>query len=235
MTAVGDRAPLGLVTIGQSPRVDVRPELDEVMGDPDDGGHPYVEHGALDDLSPAEIRALAPGQDEHPLVSRLRDGGRVTMSHRSVQPHLTAAVARCVDDGAGAVLVMCTGHLAPITASVPVHAAEPLAHHAALRRSANGRLGVIAPVADQCDDVSSRWQHLTGHPVPVVAADPYTEPIEAIVTAAVSLVSRGAEELVLDCFGYSSAMGAAVAAATGHPTLVCRLLALTAARDLVTG
>ncbi|WP_030105419.1 AroM family protein, partial [Actinoalloteichus caeruleus] len=48
---------LGVVTIGQSPRVDLVPELLPRLGRVE-----VVERGALDDLGRAEIAALAPGE-----------------------------------------------------------------------------------------------------------------------------------------------------------------------------
>ena len=76
---------IGAITIGQSPRVDVVPEMQQILG-PD---VEIVQAGVLDGLSPEEIAALAPagnGDSEirrlrgsPVLVSRLRDGSG---SHR---------------------------------------------------------------------------------------------------------------------------------------------------------
>ena len=48
---------LGAVTIGQSPRTDIIPDLRTVLG----AEVEIVEAGALDELAPDEIRALASG------------------------------------------------------------------------------------------------------------------------------------------------------------------------------
>lgn len=71
---------LGLVTIGQAPRADLRPDAEPLLP-----GVRLVEHGALDGErfdGPAERetrRLLAPEPGEAPLVSRLRDGGSVVL------------------------------------------------------------------------------------------------------------------------------------------------------------
>jgi protein AroM len=67
------RARLGLVTIGQTPRTDVVPEMAEVLGP----GIEIVERGALDGLDIQAITALAPGPGDEVLVTRLRGGAPV--------------------------------------------------------------------------------------------------------------------------------------------------------------
>ena len=51
---------VGIVTIGQSPRVDVVPEIIEIAGVRAD----YLESGALDGLEISGIAKLAPAKDE---------------------------------------------------------------------------------------------------------------------------------------------------------------------------
>jgi len=61
------------LTIGQSPRPDVVPEILGMLGDAA-ADVETVEAGALDGLSRQEVRAGAPRDGEMPLVSRLRSG-----------------------------------------------------------------------------------------------------------------------------------------------------------------
>lgn len=58
---------VGTVTIGQTPRTDVIPELSAILGDVT-----VREAGALDGLSRAEIAGLAPQRGDYVLVTRLR-------------------------------------------------------------------------------------------------------------------------------------------------------------------
>lgn len=217
---------LGLVTIGQSPRTDVLPDLLPLLA-----GRRYVEHGALDLLDADQIAALAPTPAELMLVSRLRDGGSVRLAHERLRPFLEDAVHRCVADGAGAVLIMCTGPVEPVDAPVPVHAAEPLAH-ATIAATASG-FGVLSPDQAQVDEVRSRWEARSGESVPTAAADPYTASLDEIAAAGRRLAAQGVTSIVLDCFGYSVAMGEAVTAATGLPVHVTRMVAAQAALDLI--
>lgn len=217
---------LGLVTIGQSPRVDVLPDLLPLLA-----GRRYVEHGALDLLDAGRIAELAPSPTELMLVSRLRDGGSVRLAHERLRPFLVEAVQRCVADGAGAVLIMCTGPVEAVDAPVPVHAAEPLAH-ATIAATTTG-FGVLSPDQAQTDEVRSRWEARSGQPVPTVAADPYTATLDEIAAAGRLLAAQGVTSIVLDCFGYSVAMGEAVTEATGLPVHVTRMVATQAALALI--
>src|SRR5204863_499772 len=64
------RPVVGLITIGQSPRVDVVPDMAKVIGP----GVEIREAGALDGLDRAQIDALAPGAGDEILVTRPCDG-----------------------------------------------------------------------------------------------------------------------------------------------------------------
>lgn len=217
---------LGLVTIGQAPRIDVLPDLLPVLD-----GREWAEYGALDHATAAELKAIAPREDEVPLVSRMRDGSRVLMAHSRVLPFIAGAVERAASDGADAVLLMCTGRFEPFETRIPVHAAEPLAQEV-IAREVRG-FGVLNPVAEQLADSQARWQAKTGAEVPTEAADPYTATEREIANAARTLAARGATSIVLDCFGYSAAMAAIVADATGLPSHLTRLVATRAALDLI--
>ena len=61
---------VGTVTIGQSPRVDVTPDLRRILGD----GIELVESGAHDGLRRERIAGMAPREGDYVLVTRLADG-----------------------------------------------------------------------------------------------------------------------------------------------------------------
>ena len=61
---------IGAVTIGQSPRVDVTPDIMPIFGDEVE----LLQMGALDGLSKEDIAAMVPREGDYILVSRLNDG-----------------------------------------------------------------------------------------------------------------------------------------------------------------
>ena len=220
---------LSVVTIGQAPRVDVTPELAEILGD----GVRIVEHGALDPLGPDEIAALAPPPGAAGvLTSRLRSGGHAVFTHTAIEPLLARAIARGETDGADATLVICSSHFPEFPHGRPVFYLEPLAH-AAVRGLLSGfdapRLGLVNPLADQVEEGASRWQNSVGATIGgATAASPYADSVDDIAAAAAS-IAPASDLIVLDCIGYgrdAEQAARAACAEAGHavPVLTVRSL-----------
>src|SRR5438034_10613382 len=96
---------VGLVTIGQAPRVDVVPEMAELMRP----GIEILERGALDGLSRPEIERLAPEGDNEILVTRLSDGHSVFVGKEKITPLVQRRIDELEADGATMSVVLCTG------------------------------------------------------------------------------------------------------------------------------
>ena len=102
---------LAFVTIGQSPRSDIVPEmLSDIGGDVE--AH---EFGALDDVPEDEIRALVPALGETSFATRLRNGREVTISKERVEIRLEELLERIDQQGFDAIVLLCTGtHVKPL-------------------------------------------------------------------------------------------------------------------------
>ncbi|QMU97529.1 AroM family protein [Microbacterium esteraromaticum] len=211
---------LGCVTIGQAPRVDVVPDIEPLLP-----GIRIVERGALDELTPAEIAELTPAEGRAALVSRLRDGSSAVLDEERMLPLVQRAVDAVVADGAGAVLVLCTGHLPELRSPVPVYTAERLARGAAATLVGEDRLGVLVPTLRQVDDIAARWRHDLGRRVSIGAVDPYTADDAELASAARGLAAEGVDWIFLDCIGYSERMASIVQDASGARALTARGLA----------
>ncbi|MFG3712546.1 AroM family protein [Micromonospora sp. NPDC049460] len=221
------RPTLGLVTIGQAPRVDLIPDVEAALS-----GVDWVEHGALDLLDADGIARLEPRGGERTLVSRLRDGSRVRLGATSIAPALDGALRRCVADHCGAVLVLCTGRVEHGPASVPVLHAEDLAHDLMVRLVGEGRLGVLCPVPEQLTDIRQRWEGRLGRPVVAAAVDPYTAGLDEVAAAGRRVTAGGADVVFLDCIGYTGEQRE-VLAAEGIRAETARHLAVTGAVGLL--
>ncbi|MFE0591281.1 AroM family protein [Micromonospora echinospora] len=201
--AVGGESPhtrpkLGLVTIGQAPRVDLVPDVETALS-----GVDWVEHGALDLLDADGIARLEPRGGERTLVSRLRDASRVRLGATSIAPALDDAIRRCVADRCATVLVLCTGRVEHGPAAVPVLHAEDLAHDLVAQLVGEGRLGVLCPVPEQLTDIRDRWEERLGRPVVAAAVDPYTAGPDEVAAAGREVAAAGADLVFLDCIGYT--------------------------------
>jgi len=216
---------LGALTIGQSPRTDIIPELRSVLGNTIE----IVEAGALDGLSFREIEDLAPSGRERVLVTRLRVGRSTRIGHRHVVPLLQKQLQDLVPH-VDAVLLLCTGSFKPFSSSRPILYPERLML-AMVQALAPRHLGIITPDSAQIDEQQVRWRYVVDQ-LSVVAASPYAA-AEMLPTLGVDLVDRGVDLIVLDSLGYGLAMKAAVRRATGHPVLLPRTMLARAAAELL--
>ncbi|MEE1801747.1 AroM family protein [Streptomyces sp. JV176] len=229
---------LGLVTIGQAPRTDLRPDAEPLLP-----GVRLVEHGALDDdrfdgeAGQETRRALAPEPGEAPLVSRLRDGGSVVLGHAALIPRMEEAVARAERDGAAETLLLCTGRFPSVRATRPLLFAEPLVQRAVAAVVGTDPVGIVCPHPDQAEDVARRFSEVLPGRVLAAGANPYApreRALHEVAEAARELADGGSAWLVLDCIGYTEEMRRAAARAADRPVLLARALAVRLAGEVVT-
>ena len=190
---------IGAVTIGQSPRDDVVPDLSSHFG----SGVEIVQRGALDDLSLDFIRSRGPVSPETTLVSRMRDGTEVQVDKGFVVPRLQAAV-RALEDNVRLILVLCSASFDDLDSKVPL-LRPSFALDNIVNRSRVHRLGVLTPSLEQIPAQRVRWQGLAEEEVVIVAASPYVDP-RALDDATTELAHNEVDLVVLDCIGYTEAM-----------------------------
>jgi protein AroM len=204
---------VGVITIGQSPRDDVVPDMEKLLG-PD---FRIVQAGALDGLGHAEIAALAPTGDEFPLITRLRDGTSVVIG----KERIIGRVQACLDDlgrEASAFAIMCTGKFPRFRCARPVLEPERILFATTQAVHGDGRLGVVVPIEVQRAAAQAHWGRITPD-VTVAVASPYAG-AGPLVSAAETLKRAGARLVVLDCMGFTQAAKATVRDVTGAPVLV---------------
>lgn len=209
-------AAVGIVTIGQSPRTDVVPDMAALLP----AGTPVIERGALDDAGPAELARLAPAPGEEVLVSRMRDGTEVGLAADRLMPLVQDAVDHVTGRGAAVVAVLCTGTLPRLRCPAPLLQPGPLLRNLVAAAAPEARLGVVVPAPEQTGPVCADWEPVAG-PVLVLAASPYGPPA-ALGRVAEDLAAFGPDLVVLDCLGFDDPMKRKVAAAVGVPVILPR-------------
>jgi protein AroM len=215
---------VGAVTVGQSPRDDVLPEIMEMLPP----GTRVIERGALDDVEGSELdqlrrgvlTRLAPAQDADVLVTRLRDGQEVTVGQSALLPLLQLAVDGVVQRGADLVAMLCTGSLPGLRCARPVLMPGPLVRQLVLSVARGARLGVIVPAADQVLAAEADWA-AASDTLHVRAASPYGS-METLASAAKELAGWHPDLVVLDCLGFSRAMQNLVRESAGVPVILPR-------------
>jgi protein AroM len=208
-------AVVGLVTIGQSPRVDVVPDMAAILGP----GVAVRERGALDGLTRGEIAALAPGPGDGILVTRLADGSHVFVAKRHVVSRVQAAIGDLERAGVTMTALLCTG---PFPRLLVLPHQVLLGVLRALRWP--GRLGIVTPSVEHVPQTEARWRADGFDPV-VVSLSPYEEESrEKLEMTAHALRSAGVGLVALDCMGFRRETRNELQRLIGAPVLLANLL-----------
>lgn len=208
---------IGCITIGQSPRIDVIPEIKTILGD----NIEIEEGGALDGLTKEDIAKFAPKEGDYVLVSRLNDGTHVKIAKRYIIERLQKIVDRM--SNLEYIIFICTGKFdhrfdskAPIIfpSEVLENSVKPLIN--------NRSIALITPDADQVEQVKEKWKNIAKN-VYVEAANPYGD-IKDIEKAAKNLQNKDIALTVLDCIGYNLEMKKIIMETTQKPAILPRTI-----------
>ncbi|WP_371379283.1 AroM family protein [Sporomusa aerivorans] len=217
---------IGAVTIGQSPRTDVVPEILQLMGNIE-----LVEGGALDGLTYEEITALAPTAGDYVLVTRLSDGRAVKIAEKYILERLQAQIDRLVKEGAAGIVMLCSGEFPAFSCPKPLLYPQLLLTNFIQAVAGGKKLGIITPDADQVPQVTKRWAAAGVAAVQARPASPYAAEAK-IWQAADALKDWGAELIVMDCIGFNQSMRNEVTRITGVPAVLPRTVAARAVAEL---
>jgi len=204
-----------MVTIGQSPRIDVVPEIKKILGHKVE----IVECGALDGLSEEKVKELAPAGDDLILVTRMRSGKEVTVAESRILPRLQDCVDHLAKD-CEILALLCTGRFPELTSRRVL-----LTPDALLDGIVNGihgvkTMGVLIPSREQLGQMSNRWKQ-NGRKIVVEYASPYSSQ-DTVSPSARKLASSDPDLIVLDCMGYTMRTKETVAKITGKPVILPR-------------
>jgi protein AroM len=220
------KSKVGMITIGQAPRVDIVPEMADLLGP----SLEVVERGALDGLAAGEIAALAPGPDDEVLVTRLTDGGSAFVAKRHVTPRVQAKIGELEAAGVAMTVLLCTGHFPDLVATKPLIEPDQVLLGVLRGVKVRGRLGVLTPSDRHLEPARARWLGYGFDPV-VVAASPYHG--AAPLTEAIAAFKADQAGLVLlDCIGFRRPAREALTKALGVPVVVANLLVARVVAEL---
>ena len=219
---------LGTVTIGQSPRTDVTPDLRAILGD----GIDIVEAGALDGLSRDEIASLAPETGDYVLVTRLADGSSVQVAEKYIAPRVEARIAEHFANGLSIVLLLCTGEFPDFPTDGLLLRPQRILYNTVEAVAKGLRVGFLTPSRDQIAQSGRRWKSVCSD-LRVVPASPYADAERAVRAAAAEMKEWGADLTVMDCMGYTLAMQEAVREVTDRPVILARGIVARVVRELI--
>jgi protein AroM len=215
---------VAFVTIGQSPRPDIMPDLLAAI----DREIETVEIGCLDGLTRQEIAGGAPDNDDQErLVSRLRDGTEVVVEKAWLTEKLRKVVTALDGDaGIDLIVLLCTGYFDSISSKKLLIEPQRLVDATVdALAEGNRKVGVLVPLESQIPEFSRRAG--SERTVTVSHASPYGD--ARFEAAGAEL--KDSDLLVMHCMGYDEDMRQRVIDVSGKPVLLARrLLAATVAQ-----
>jgi protein AroM len=213
---VGDLK-IGAVTIGQSPRVDVTPDIMPIFGE----GVELLQAGALDGLTKEEINSMEPLENDYVLVSRLNDGTFAKFGESFILDRLQDCITRLEDQGVCLIMFFCAGTFPDIfKAKVPLVYPAKILNGLAAALSKNSSIIVITPDEQQVQQAYDQWGPIMKQVTPI-AANPYGD-MDEVRKAAEKARDIEADLIVMDCIGFTKEAKEIVASIAKRPVLLCR-------------
>lgn len=217
---------IGLITIGQSPRVDVVPEMVQILGDVD-----IIECGALDNLTAEEIQKLAPKEGDYVLVTRLRNGTQVRLSKEKIVKLLQTCIEK-LENEVDVIGILCTGKFSKLKSKKLLIEPSILLLKVVESILPQGKLGILIPSPDQIEETEEKWSHI-GVETKILVVSPYLGKEEEFKKAA--RILKDCDLIVLDCIGYNLKAKEIMKNLTKKPVLLPRTLMAHVIRELVEG
>ena len=219
---------VGMITIGQSPRIDIVPEMREVMGPEIE----IMEAGALDGLTLEEVKRFYPRRGDYILCTRMSDGTEVVVAKRFILPRVQKCIDLLTERGAEILVFICTGHFPPFSSKrLFVEAQKILDHFILALHGENERMGLLIPLSDQIEQARRKYRRLKGEMI-IRSASPYASEDEVTQTAK-ELKKADPHLIVMHCMGYTQAMKKKVMEITGKPTILARSLVARTLKELI--
>lgn len=218
---------IGLVTISQTPRVDIVPWLRKMIGRDVE----FLETGALDNLTKKEITALKPKDNHDVLVSRMRDGSEVMFG----KSHIIAKLQKCIDqlnaDNVAAIALLCAGTFPKFDSKAPILRTDLLTY-GFLRSIPNlNKIGLLLPNDKQMTPIGREFEN-EGFKVVTSWLSPYSQ--GSVEEAVKPFRREDVTVLSLLCMSYNPDLKKKVVNLTSKPAALSQSLLAKAIDELLT-
>ncbi len=204
---------IGIVTIGQSPRPDVVGEVLRVLGK----GYAVIEKGALDDYTAEELEKIRAKPGEHLLVTRLRNGQEIKVSHEFIVSRIQGCVDFLESKNVDIILLLCTGKFPDFNSKHLIIQPSEIVKGTVAASIRRGKLAVISPAREQIPKTATNTY---GADVNVYydSASPYGS-IEELKEMAKRVSKENVDLIFLNCMGFTHEMKLIVKNITNKPVI----------------
>ncbi|WP_432403740.1 AroM family protein [Wukongibacter sp. M2B1] len=209
-------AKLGIITIGQSPRVDLTGDMLNILRKDIE----VIERGVLDSFTLKEVNEyFRPIEGEARLVSRMRDGNQVILDEGKIIKELQTVIYE-LEKEVDMILLLCTGKFPKLYSKKTLIMPKPIVKSVIDVLRDGKKIGVVIPDISQKEDIELWWKSVEID-VEIFAYSPYTSncPIDNIVFKDDSI-----EHIVLDCMGYTQEIKSKIIEKTGKKVILPRTL-----------
>lgn len=218
---------IGAITVGQSPRTDLMPDMEEILND----NIEVIQMGGLDGLTREEIETLTPGPDDHVLVSRLKDGSSVTFGESHVLPRMQKCIDQLEKENVSLILFLCTGEFPTnFRSKVPIIFPNSIMTTVVPALMPGCRLAVFTPSADQIPQVTRKWA--AAGSVTVYPISPY-HGLQPVLETACAIHPDEIDMVVLDCIGYTVEMKEKIYEMLKKPVILPRTVVARMINEMV--
>ncbi|MGE0474172.1 MAG: AroM family protein [Nitrospirales bacterium] len=219
---------IGMLTIGQSPRDDIIPEIREVLGSEVD----IVEKGVLDGLRLKEIDDFYSRKSDPILITRMNDGTEVKITKNHVIARIKDCILELEAKGVEISILLCTEDFSEIKSKKILLQPGRLLKSMVKAILNKGKLGVIIPSFDQIQDIKKKWRS-TDFAVVAGAVSPYTGTEKEIIEIANRFRNLKVDMVILDCIGFNKMTKAVFREITQKPVLLPRTIIGRIAREII--
>jgi len=203
---------LGILTLGQSPRDDIIPTFESVLGE----GVTYIQSGALDKLTPYEIEQITTNIENIGIETRLLSGESILVRKESLIKNLTEKAIE-LDEECDKTVLLCSGRFPALKRSTP-NLIQPIEYlHPLVKAAASDRcLCIVGPDSDMAM-APYQWRD-SAQKIVTAAASPY-EQDKKLKNAAKIAKESGAELIFMDDMGFTEAQRLLIRETSGLTTI----------------
>ena len=226
-THTKEKKKLGIITIGQSPRLDITRDLIPMLSD----DFSIIEKGALDDFTYEQVmQNFAPSDEDLVLVSRMRDGRQAKFAEKYIIDLVQKAIEDVEEQGCEVVALMCTGEFPELKTKSILLRPQEIVYDLLKCIAKDKKLGIVAPDESQIDQTYETWRGVAKE-LSIVSASPYLDNV-AFEESVDNLLQENVDLIYLNCMGYSAAMKKAVENLTGKSIILPRTLIARIIKEL---
>ncbi len=219
---------IGLITIGQSPRTDVLPDLKLHLGPRVE----VLEIGALDGLSLEQVQEFQPDPGMYVLITRMRDGTEVKIGKEKILPLIQGCIDALNKQKVSLIILFCVGAFPRFNSTVLIIEPQKIVDNfikSILHEEHH--LGILLPIKEQESKAKETFIPLTPN-ITTTSITPYSsdDDLEKICQ---KFVDNECDLVLMYCMGFNEIMAEKVRKTFAGPVVLVGSLVMRTVGELL--